>query len=278
VPVDGKGLGVLAARPLQRGERLLAELPLATLTRRGGRLDQHAFEDVVGTLSPSARAAYFALSQSEVLYGSRKSAEGVWRSNAYPTGTLADGAPQAAVFSLACRLNHSCSPNAHVAWSTNLQRQTVHALRPIKEGDEVLVSYLEPGLARCERRDAIRRKFGFDCACSLCTLHGAELEESDARQRRISQIDSITESCSEANNGRGYHPQMLSLVGEKLALFKAEGLPAEWAHMDMVSAFTRCCNDSDYCAARRWMRRAVKAANTMLGSDSALVHQLKQIL
>ena len=48
--------------------------------------------------------------------------------------------------------------------------------------------------------------------------------------------------------------------------------------MDMVCAFTRCCADGNYPAARTWMRGSIEAATTMLGEDSETVAKLQAIL
>ncbi len=35
------------------------------------------------------------------------------------------------------RINHSCRPKCYAAWDPSRGRQTVHALRPIKSGEEL---------------------------------------------------------------------------------------------------------------------------------------------
>ena len=80
----GKGYGVVATRAIRRGERIMAESPLATCTKHAYRAhDPRLFARTVDSLPPAERADFYALSQSELLYGTQKTAEGVWRSNAY---------------------------------------------------------------------------------------------------------------------------------------------------------------------------------------------------
>ena len=55
-------------------------------------------------------------------------------------GWVATDSQSSAVFADNCRLNHSCLPNAHLAWNARLGRQTLHALRDIELGEEVTVS------------------------------------------------------------------------------------------------------------------------------------------
>ena len=82
--LDGKGYGVIATRTIGRGERIMAESPLATCTKQPYRShDARLFARTVDSLLPAQRAAFYELSQSELLYGTQKTAESVWRSNAY---------------------------------------------------------------------------------------------------------------------------------------------------------------------------------------------------
>ena len=138
--IEGKGYGVVATSAIQAGERLLAERPLATCTKYGTLQDNRVFAKTVNALGSVDRKAFFELSQSERLYGARKTAEGVWRSNAYPLREHPDGRKEAAVYAYCCRINHACMPNVHIAWSESISMQTVHAIRPIAAGEEITVS------------------------------------------------------------------------------------------------------------------------------------------
>ncbi|KZZ92604.1 SET domain-containing protein 5 [Beauveria brongniartii RCEF 3172] len=64
---------------------------------------------------------------------------GMIRTNGLPIG--ADGS-DAGIFEHACRINHVCSNNAQKSWDENLERHTVHALRDMQQGEEIIISYL----------------------------------------------------------------------------------------------------------------------------------------
>ena len=274
--LNGKGLGVVATRIIGRGERIMAESPLATCSKHPRRRqDARVFARAVDRLLPAQRAAFYDLSQSELVYGTRKTAEGVWRSNAFPTVEHDDGRTEAAVFAQVCRLNHACAPNAHVAWSMSRAEQTVHAIREIAAGDEITVSYAAPGTECAARRLHLRNTFGFECDCSLCALTGAEMQASDVRQARLGELSAL---LARSPSSGASSAQTVGLVTEKLHLLKAEGLPVEWAHMDMVTAFTSCCCRGEFALARLWMQQAIEAAQTMLGKDSKVVQDLESIL
>jgi hypothetical protein len=308
--LTGKGYGVVATRTIGRGERIMAESPLATCTKHAYRAhDARIFARTVDSLPPAQRAAFYALSQSELLYGTQKTAEGVWRSNAYavhghaqaraltsyqpaphskpdpvklssnryPTVEHSDGSSEGSVFAVACRINHACAPNAHISWSKALAKQTVHAMYEIAAGDEITVSYAHPGSVCAARRSHLRNKFGFDCTCVLCALTGEALQASDVRQRQLAAL-AVLLAVPHASRASKTQTSTVDLVAEKLHLLKAEGLPIEWAHMDMVEAFTVCCVAGDFAAARPWMNNAIQAAQTMLGKDSKVVHDLEGVL
>jgi hypothetical protein len=54
------------------------------------------------------------------------------------------------IYALHSACNHSCEPNAEVAFEGD-STLTLRALGDIAEGDEICISYLEPGLLRSSR-------------------------------------------------------------------------------------------------------------------------------
>ena len=262
--VAGKGFGLVARRRIEVGERLLDEKPLAICSRtEESQQSAELIRAAVEALDASSRALFDALAW----HGSPevKTVEGVWWSNALPAG--GEGRMAAATYAIISRINHSCQPSAHTAWNERTGRQTLHACQSIVAGEEISISYVEPGLTRRARQTLLREKFGFECACALCSLRGDALTQSDARQQRISEIDAITD-----DDGSGQaHPQMVSLVEEKLSLLVAEGLPRAWGHMDMAMAFARCVADQRVAEAKAWIEEAVEASRMLLGDDAQAV-------
>jgi hypothetical protein len=64
--------------------------------------------------------------------------------------------------------NHSCTPNC-VKWSPAQGLSHVRTLRPVRAGEVLLISYLNPvEQTRQRRRCQLRETFGFLCACPLC--------------------------------------------------------------------------------------------------------------
>lgn len=190
------GFGAFANRDIKRGERILAEEPLIECTiPKSGDCDLTA---IIGTLSEGKQEAYYALSQAP-LYGETKTNVGIWHSNAYPQASplamafdLQNGVgrdKEGACFAVACRFNHSCVPNVHCAWNGRLKRQTIHALRDIAKGEELVVNYLaELAMPTEARRRRLREGFGFECMCAACTLVADAQQASDRRRARIREL------------------------------------------------------------------------------------------
>ena len=219
--VCGKGLGGFATRDLHMGERIIAERPLVKCRRMTGE----GLALVVEALSESEREDFFALSQSEK-HGTAKSPLGIWSSNAFPTG---DNSDTAAVYAVICRLNHDCRPNAHVCWNENIGMQTVHALRPIRVGEEICVAYIggDADGTRATRQSVLHEKFSFTCACPQCQLTGAALAQSEARQRRLNEIV-VHLKTKPANT--------VAIVQERLSLMEVESMPVVWCKASVLRA------------------------------------------
>ena len=68
---------------------------------------------------------------------------------------------------IAC-VNHSCEPNAEVRFGHDHEVLLV-ALRHIKEGEELCISYVDcDTLSLARRRARLRRGYGFWCRCARC--------------------------------------------------------------------------------------------------------------
>lgn len=76
-----------------------------------------------------------------------------------------------AMYAVACSVNHSCVPNAYHAESEIDNSITLRAMKRLKKGDEVVITYLDESkgaLTKSARHDALWRKFLFHCRCARC--------------------------------------------------------------------------------------------------------------
>jgi hypothetical protein len=216
VPIANKGFGVIAARDIAVGETLLVESPL--VRARPGSPAERA----VAALSQEARAQLFDLCTSnESRFGPGKTVQSVWLTNALP---LPDG--EQAIFPKASRFNHACRASAFHLWDAASETQSVVAAAPIPRGAEVTLCYCKEG-TRDERREFLRRAFGFECECEACSVSGVALEESDARQVRIRALDAEINSAASRwspSEQACDTPSILALMSERLTLMQQEGL------------------------------------------------------
>jgi hypothetical protein len=74
------------------------------------------------------------------------------------------------LFSLHSCLNHSCTPNVRVDLFdlSGPARLSLTALRPIKKGQQLTVTYVDPTLPRQARLHILRLGYFFACACERC--------------------------------------------------------------------------------------------------------------
>lgn len=277
-PTDGQGLGAWATRSYEKGARIFTEWPLAMFVvpdRERVRRDDamELINRMVDALNPMRKASFFSLAQASK-HGPNRSAVGIWLSNAYPMDSEGSGDKQG-VFAQLCRINHSCQPNVTTSWNARLRRQTIHATRSIRAGEELLISYYgvdgQDGLVRAERQELIMSKMGFHCSCALCGLTGDALARSEGRQRRLRAIsDAVT------TEPRPRFSRMRALVSEAITLMEQEGLPASWAKLHMLRLVGSAADAGDVKAAEEWASRAAACARDASGSDSAEYAAIRQ--
>ncbi|SCV69390.1 BQ2448_2410 [Microbotryum intermedium] len=87
-----------------------------------------------------------------------------------------------AISPLVALFNHSCQANAVIVFpsipsSSNAKYMRVVAIRPIKEEEEVVTSYVDPLLTRGMRRKDLKERYGFECRCELCEEVGVDKRE-----------------------------------------------------------------------------------------------------
>jgi len=71
------------------------------------------------------------------------------------------------------RMNHSCNANVRyykdtVSGDSNKECMTFKTRRPIEANEEIFDSYIDSTLPKSERQNALKIRYGFDCACDKC--------------------------------------------------------------------------------------------------------------
>ncbi|TVY51235.1 SET domain-containing protein 5 [Lachnellula cervina] len=182
-PVTGKGKGLVARFNIGKGKRILSETPFFTTPNLvSGSLMESSIATKLKALSKTEQRQFLSLHNN---FPGKHPFSGITKTNALPCGpdSVIGG-----VYPTICLINHSCLPNAHNSWNSDAKHETIHAIRLIKAGEEITISY-DKGGPYDSRRAGLKRAFGFECNCSLCILPLAELQASDSRRRQIRLLD-----------------------------------------------------------------------------------------
>ncbi|KAI1367032.1 hypothetical protein F5Y08DRAFT_102678 [Xylaria arbuscula] len=87
--------------------------------------------------------------------------------NAIPLSSVFDGVPLGiAIDPLISSANHSCDPNAVLVF--NQPRHEMRALRKIKAGEEIFLSYIEATNPSHVRQEQLKDCYLFTCKCATC--------------------------------------------------------------------------------------------------------------
>jgi hypothetical protein len=104
------------------------------------------------------------------------------------------------LYTLHAHLNHACDPNVsvrHLDTRNALSRISVLALRPLRRGEELVATYVNPKLGYRARQDELRG-WGFGaCACSRC------VEEAKMVSQAPAVADELDDLASELKAGLG---------------------------------------------------------------------------
>ncbi|KAL8359565.1 hypothetical protein RB601_007767 [Gaeumannomyces tritici] len=231
VKVPGKGIGLVALRTIERGDRIMSNTA-STMVDYGAfdalTVDQVRMlqTDAVDGLPPRHRAAVMNLSthvEMEMTHQTKVSR--LMSTNAFDIDDHdSEGDAFCAIFPEISRMNHDCRPNADYYYDPHTLTQHVHAVRRINIGEEITVSYIDPLQSQAARVARLNRTWGFPCGCSLCQQVEHVARESD---NRLKQIMELREEFHDYTTASRATPQMGELIvslydQERLDLLKYE--------------------------------------------------------
>lgn len=245
--VPSKGLGAFATASIPRGTVIISERALLIWPTK---ISLEEAQRLVANLTPSARKAFYSLANiadpalnMDPIFGIRATngfnVELPSMPSKLVSATLAPNpSPTSAsfIFPRIARINHSCAPNADHAMDWSGLKMTVYATTDISPSQEICIEY-QSGLVqktRDERRQALKRDFGFDCHCSVCSQEGEALARSDSRRR---EINAIVNSLGE---GKMPNKEAMWSTLERLELLlEQEGYKAmpEFTHQRVSDAY-----------------------------------------
>ncbi|OCT46790.1 hypothetical protein CLCR_01966 [Cladophialophora carrionii] len=210
--VPGKGMGIFASRPLQRGDLITAYTP-CLVTHIG---DLRFTDDrekmlrlAIDQLPPATRDAYLAL--AKVYDEPDVMAQDILKANGFDM-KLGD-LMHPAVFPEASRYNHACAPNAQYFLSASMLTHYVHAVRPIQKDEEITISYAPPLRLHADRQKHFQSIFQFTCTCPRCSR---TVQESDKATQDIATL--------QWELSQGTAPGSVKKAEQLVDLYRAEGL------------------------------------------------------
>ena len=109
-------------------------------------------------------------------------------------------------------------------YNSNIHCLTLHALRDICAGEEILTSYIDICNSTAERR-RILQHWGFECGCDICFTEDAEQDRRRSSLARIILDMKLDESRdAEQVWSTRQHQKALSTAVEAIALMEEEGM------------------------------------------------------
>lgn len=191
--VPGKGRGIIATRPITRGEEILSEAPLFTQECVPNQ------KTIAYSLEPKTsdeKRQYLDLANCH--RGTMPPLMGIFHTNALPCGNngglLGSIATKAGIFFQGCIFNSSCVPNVNNCWDEEKGVIKFHALKDITEGEELCLCYGDLLTSRTMRRQW-QAGFGFECHCPACSLSSHEQSASDNRRIAVKKLFSEIGEC-----------------------------------------------------------------------------------
>jgi hypothetical protein len=169
IAIPGKGQGLVATKDIEKGTRILSELPIVSLP---GKPHPNVILKAFESLEPPARQAFSQLHchVPPPLYGTLAQMAGKPVAAINPKtliilGTYLNNHLDGHIFLHGSRINHSCTPNLDYAWNPNLKQATFHSIKHIKKGKKLTIFYIPGNHWTKARRDHELQRWGFACSC-----------------------------------------------------------------------------------------------------------------
>ncbi|KAG5342342.1 hypothetical protein C0989_002813 [Termitomyces sp. Mn162] len=205
-------MGMFATRDLAPSDLILAERPLLVVPQRdlnvvftkAGHAQPPPVEAMeallkvcVDRMLPDNRTAFFELHNCHTK-DDPGPILGIVRTNGISIRILTepsklgkdDPLDFSGIFQTMSRINHSCAPNVTRHFDTASFSLRLHAIRPIKAGEELLMSYVDMSLLKVKRQEKLR-PYGFDCACKFCTNPNCDALLSRILQYSIEETEPL---------------------------------------------------------------------------------------
>ncbi|KAF1912015.1 hypothetical protein BDU57DRAFT_564621 [Ampelomyces quisqualis] len=217
----GKGRGLVANKTLHRGDEIFSSTPIIITDSDAYELPTSErlalIHRGVETLPPDTQARFWAL------MGHANGDPVDDRISTNNFDTMIDGVTQQTLFPELSMLNHDCRPNAAYFWDEQMMTHYIHAIRDIRPGEEITITYTDNEKDRKTRLKRLEANWGFKCACSACTAHPELTAESDSRLYQITHLGRTLDDWTSSSSAT---PEVAELL---ISLYEQERLDANLA-------------------------------------------------
>ncbi|KAF2438447.1 SET domain-containing protein [Karstenula rhodostoma CBS 690.94] len=274
--IPGKGRGLIAIKDIAKGTRVISEKPIITMSNIIASIQQldSCILDQVSSLSKGDMREFLSMANAHGGTNSIERWHGILRTNALPMGPDLDAG---GIFLHACRINHACDSNAVNYWNENLDQLTIHAIRDIRKGEEITISYLAALRNRQARQKDLLHNFGFTCACQLCCLPLGESKATDAALDRIHALDGIIEKRGIQGLVKPAR-KMLGYVDEQVRIWNNTAIAEIGLVRAYPDAFQIAIANGDLARARVFAERCLRLYEISVGNDSPDVAEYRGLV
>ncbi|KAF5687765.1 SET domain-containing protein [Fusarium circinatum] len=238
------GHGLFAKELIKAGTRIIHEKPILVVSQAETKTkaEYRCVIDQVADLNDSERKRLmdlyhndkklreFSFLQGQPCPGTDLDAGIVLAKFYTNAASITSGGLECGLFTIFCRMNHSCTPNICWVYDEPTGFMEVYAVRDIGKDEEITNSYIEVAISYQARMKELSN-WGFSCQCAAC--EGPDAAKHDERRRRIAQIKGILDIYQDTGRS-GDAPKFaeipktdleaLRLGEESLALLSDEGL------------------------------------------------------
>ncbi|RSL78741.1 hypothetical protein CEP51_007931 [Fusarium floridanum] len=261
--VPGKGKGLVATKPIPTGTRILTESPLLTSSIHQLPEVKAAFIDQVNKLPAAEKVAFLDMALIQV----DEPDHPYW---ARFLVNCMEGPEREirCVYMTASRINHSCVSNAYHGWNGTLNKLTIQAIKDIAEGEEITICYFNKHKDRASRHDSL---VTFTCTCSLCSLQGQRLVESDKRLGMASKLYELVTNWTELNPDSAL--RWLHAIRTCIDMLTKEGVAVFHTGYLYSIAFKALVQVGDAARGKIMLDRHIEANTFLLGRDHPKVEE-----
>jgi hypothetical protein len=230
IAIPGKGQGLVATKAIKRGTRILSERPLLSVAGNAAAIVPilHAFS----ALDVADMQAYCSLHRYLHPSVAEKIAHRIGKPVAsldprifafvatFVTNHLGDH-----VFLQGSRINHSCVPNVEFAWNPDSGHGTFHAIKEIKQGEELTLSYIRGANWTKVKRGRALQPWGFTCSCYSCQDTVDAKVDDEFRAKRCMKIASLAQAQEQDGTTADYTRKSRDTCNAAAAGLLAQGTP-----------------------------------------------------